>query len=267
MRRDIGPHGLALIKSYEAFYAYVYDDLAPLVHGRSPEYAGGPVRGTLTIGYGHTDAARHPLKCTVGARVSEAEALEILHTDLSECIEYANAHVRVPTSQGQFDALTSFAFNCGDGNEAHLIVPLNRGDYDTTRADFGHYVRSKGQVLRGLERRRHAEQCLWDDNYETLHAEHLPTEDPQCPKAHDPRPPRAEPRPVPPHVGPIAIGTITAGGGEVLSQVNDTLNTAKETKHTAGELLEGVALSPGVLLGIALIIGVVVLWLSHHRKA
>lgn len=261
-RRDIGPHGLALIKSYEAFYPYVYDDKAPLVNGRSPEYRGGPVRGTLTIGYGHTDAARHPLKCTVGQRVSEAEAIEILHVDMSECVEAVNAAVKVPTTQGQSDALYSFTFNCGRKNLCSLVVPLNRGDYDTTRADFGHYIRSKGEVMRGLERRRHAEQVLWDDRYEEVD---LPPEDPQTPKNVDDRPARHAPPPAK-HVTPIAIGTATAGAGEVLTQVNSTLDSAKHAKTSLSELMEGVALSPGVLLALALVVGVAVLWFSHNRK-
>lgn len=49
----------------------VYDDLRPAVKGKYKEWAGERVRGTLTIGYGHTNAAKHPLKIKKGLRITE----------------------------------------------------------------------------------------------------------------------------------------------------------------------------------------------------
>ena len=168
MNRKLGKKGLDLIKSFESFVPYVYDDLLPPVKGKYREWNGGPVKGTLTIGYGHTDAARHPLKIKQGLKVSQAKALEILDVDLDECEEAVNRLVKVPLTQGQFDALVSFAFNCGTGNLKKLIVPLNRGNYAACRAKFDQYTRSKGQVLRGLLRRRDSEQALWDDRHDEV---------------------------------------------------------------------------------------------------
>lgn len=162
----LGTHGLNLIKSFEGFVPYVYDDLVAPVRGKYREWDGGPVRGTLTIGYGHTNAARHPLKCVQGARITEKQATEILDFDLDQCEEEVNRLVKAKLTQGQFDALVSFDYNCGVGNLRKVIVPLNQGDYDTTREKFGRYIRSKGQVLNGLVRRRTAEQELWDDEYD-----------------------------------------------------------------------------------------------------
>jgi GH24 family phage-related lysozyme (muramidase) len=213
MKRRIGRKGLELIKSFEGFVPYVYDDLAPPVRGRYCEWDGGPVKGTLTIGYGHTDAARHPLKIAQGLRISEANALEILDVDLDECEEAVNALVAPPLTQGQFDALVSFAFNCGTGNLEKLIVPLNRGDYDACRRKFDQFIRSRGKVLRGLQRRRAAEQALWDDRYEDV----MPPQEPVVhPAEVDP------PQPKPMSRSTIGNGA-TVGGGLTIGGVIATI--------------------------------------------
>lgn len=265
-RHDIGPHGLALIKGFESFVPWVYDDKVPMhrVNGKLqyPEWQGGPVRGTLTIGYGHTDAARHPFKCTLGARVTEEQAVEILHTDLSECIENVNALVRVPITQGQADALISFDFNCGVGNLRRLVAPLNRGDYDVTRGDFGHYVRSKGEVMRGLERRRAAEQVLWDDRYQEIPAL-IPTD-------HDPAPHPAEvdvrpERSLPGHVSPAAVVGAVGAGTEVMKQANDALSTVKDTHSTITDTLAALGGDPMLWVAVAVVAVVAFMWWQRHR--
>jgi len=159
----ISKAGLDLIKSFESFVPHVYDDLRAPVGGQYQEWDGRSPKGTLTIGYGHTNAAKHPLKIKQGLRVTEAQACEILDVDLDGSEADVNRMVKVPLSQGQFDALVSFTFNCGAGALANLIKPLNAGDYKSTRAKFDLYVKSKGQTLRGLVRRRDAEQALWDN--------------------------------------------------------------------------------------------------------
>lgn len=265
-RHDIGPHGLALIKGYETFVPFVYDDKIPMRRNSAgkleyPEWQGGPVKGTLTIGYGHTDAARHPFKCTLGARITIEQGLEILHVDLSECIEQVNDRVKVPVTQGQFDALMSFTFNCGGGNLNRLIQPLNRGDYDVCRGDFAHYVRSKGEVMRGLERRRQAEQVLWDDRYQEL-PEHMPAEDAPAPHPAevDARPEKAAPSMVNPATVTLGAGTVA----EVGSHVNDTLTTIKDAHSTITDLMGQLASNP--MLWVALVAGgaAAFIWWQHR---
>lgn len=160
--KRISPTGLEFIKGFESFVPWVYDDLVPAVRGVYREWDGGAVRGTLTIGYGHTNAAKHPLQVRHGLRITEQQALQILDVDLDECEQAVNDSVTVPITQGQFDALVSFCFNCGPGNLRKITARLNRGDYDGARAAFDLYVKSKGITLRGLRRRRDGEQALWD---------------------------------------------------------------------------------------------------------
>ena len=164
----IGPKGLALVKSFESFIPYPYDDLRPPVKGVYREWKGGPALGTLTIGYGHTDSAKHPLKIRPGLRLTEQEAVEILDVDMDECEADVRRLVKVQITQGMFDALCSFTFNCGAGALQNIAARLNRGDYAAARDALALYIKSKGQTLRGLVRRRAAEQALWDDKSATL---------------------------------------------------------------------------------------------------
>lgn len=167
----ISQKGLDFIKGFESFVPWVYDDLvaARKVNGKLVyrEWNGEPVKGTLTIGYGHTNAARHPLKIAKGLRITEKQACEILDRDLDDCEEAVRRLVKVPLTQGQFDALVSITFNMGEGNlkKSSLLARLNRGDYKGARAAFDLYVKSKGKTLPGLQRRRDGEQALWDAGY------------------------------------------------------------------------------------------------------
>ena len=165
--------GLDFIKGFESFVPYVYDDLIPAKNGKYREWDGGPVKGTLTIGYGHTDAAKHPLKIRYGLTITEAQACEILAEDLDDCEEAVLRLVKVPLTQGQFDALVSIIFNMGEGNlrKSSLLARLNKGDYRGARSAFDLYVKSKGQTLRGLQRRRDGEQLLWDAEIPTVPTE------------------------------------------------------------------------------------------------
>ena len=120
----IGPKGLALVKAFESFVAWPYDDLLPPVKGVYREWRGGAVRGTLTIGYGHTDAAKHPLKIVPGLRITEKQAVEILDVDMDECEADVRRLAKVKLTQGQFDALCSIVFNCGPVTPAPIFARL-----------------------------------------------------------------------------------------------------------------------------------------------
>lgn len=170
----LSPQGLDFIKGFESFVPYVYDDLRPAVKGKYPMYKpGDKVIGTLTVLYGHTDAARHPLKIKdcIGKTFSEEFGCEVLAEDLAECEEDVLRLVDKPLTQGMFDACVSFAFNCGAGNFANIAKRINAGNYAGARAAFDLYVKSKGKVLRGLQRRRDGEQALWDSNIPTVPTE------------------------------------------------------------------------------------------------
>jgi GH24 family phage-related lysozyme (muramidase) len=170
------------IAGWEQFVPWVYDDkvkpVRMVLNGKRclipPKWVPGtPVKGTLTFGFGHTDAAKHPMKCrellTRGTDLTLEEAYDILHVDLSDVVRVVNSLVKVTLTQSQADALYSITFNFGEGNlrKSSLLAKLNRGDYAGARAAFDLYVTSKGaggvrEFMPGLQNRRDAEQKLWD---------------------------------------------------------------------------------------------------------
>jgi lysozyme len=152
------PAGRALIESFEGLILQAYDDYNDRV-----VHVGDRVRGTLTIGYGHTDAAGPP-HVYVGQEITREEANAILASDLTSVEIEVNHLVKVPLNQDQFDALSSFQLNTGWlGHPAcSLLRCLNAGDYHQAAQDFLLYDRAGGRVLAGLVRRRQAEKALFE---------------------------------------------------------------------------------------------------------
>ena len=106
--------------------------------------------GVPTIGYGHTRGVR------MGDRISEYCAKEYLLQDLSE-VEMAVEQLKVARTEGQFDALVSFAFNLGIGrlkSSTLLKVIREGGSKRAITREFKRWVSAGGKKLRGLEKRR-----------------------------------------------------------------------------------------------------------------
>jgi lysozyme len=264
-RRTISSRGLAFIKGFESFVGHVYDDLLPPVKGKYREWKGGPVKGTLTIGYGHTNAARHPLKIEQGLRISEAQAREILDVDLDDVEGAVNRLVKVPLTQGQYDALVSLTFNMGEGNlrKSSLLAKLNRGDYDGARQAFDLYVKSRGKTLRGLQRRRDGEQALWDARYGDARPPAGPVDHP-AEVDGDPGVVRTLAKS---KIAQAAAGIGVAAGGEAIATGADTLDQVARVKYSADDIgltdhLVALAQSPRVwiALGVIVAVGFVIYW-------
>lgn len=121
--------------------------------------------GVWTIGYGHTGGVQP------GAHITEAEADGLLQHDVQAFVDGVNRLVTVPLEQHQFDALVSFAYNVGlDEDEdtkaeglgdSSLLALVNAAQFGLASAQFTLWVYSNGQVSRGLERRRIAEQAIF----------------------------------------------------------------------------------------------------------
>jgi lysozyme len=69
----------------------------------------------------------------------------------------------VPTTQGQFDSLTSFSYNVGLGalTSSTLLKKHKAGDYEGAAAEFGRWTKAAGRTMPGLVRRRAAEAKLY----------------------------------------------------------------------------------------------------------
>lgn len=109
------------------------------------------VAGVLTIGYGHTGK-----DVRLGDRISMYGAEQLLKSDVGE-YEAAVRRLHVARTQGQFDALVSFAFNLGIGrlNRSTLLKTIRSGGSKAqiTR-EFKRWVYAGGKPLPGLVKRR-----------------------------------------------------------------------------------------------------------------
>ena len=68
-----------------------------------------------------------------------------------------------PTTQHQFDAMVSFAYNLGPGNLASstLLKKHKARDFAGAAAEFAKWNKAGGKVMAGLTRRRAAEAALY----------------------------------------------------------------------------------------------------------
>jgi len=132
-----------LVKKYEGFRSKPY--LCPA--------------GVPTIGYGHTDAVS-----LADSPISEPQAAAVLAKDLQLFAAGVLQLVHAPLSQGQFDALVSFAYNVGLGNfkRSTLLRKLNSGDFVGAAAEFGVWTKAAGKPLPGLVARRREERLLFE---------------------------------------------------------------------------------------------------------
>ena len=139
--------GLALIKQFEGFSAKPY--LCPA--------------GVPTIGYGATYYPDGRRVTMADRPVSEADATAMLRSMLASYEAGVSRYVQVPLTQGQFDALVSFAYNLGLSalKGSTLLRLVNARDYAGAAAQFGRWNRAGGKVLPGLTRRREAERVMF----------------------------------------------------------------------------------------------------------
>lgn len=145
----VSPVGQAIIKHYESVRLRAYPDPAT---GSTP----------WTIGYGHTRNVRPGDTCT------QAQADAWLTQDLMGFEFTLNKLITWPITQGQFDALASLMFNIGP---APFVPDATNGDFDDfihtgnlteIRKRIASFRMANGKVMYGLQKRRRAEQALWD---------------------------------------------------------------------------------------------------------
>lgn len=111
--------------------------------------------GKWTIGYGHTKGVKK------GMYISEAVATHFLIEDVQRVEPTINSYDAIyHWTQNEFDALASFAFNCGIGNLKKLLKYGQRTKSQIADAILL-YNKANGRVLRGLVRRRKAERELF----------------------------------------------------------------------------------------------------------
>lgn len=155
----IGQKGIELIKTFEGFRSKPYRCPAAL----------------WTVGYGklmYPDQAllkmpermAYPLKNQDVREFSRDEIDAFLFEELESTGRgVARLCPAAVNNQGQFDALVSFAFNCGLGalQRSSIRTAFNRGETKLAAENFMKYTKAAGKELPGLVRRRTAERLLF----------------------------------------------------------------------------------------------------------
>lgn len=145
----ISKKGLDLIKEFEGLSLKAY--LCPA--------------GVWTIGYGHTKGVYPRMVIT------QELAEKFLIDDVWNFEREVESLVHVLVTQGQFDALVSFAYNVGTDidsdtvaeglGDSTLLRKLNNGDIRGSSEEFVKWNKSNKRVVPGLTRRRIAERELF----------------------------------------------------------------------------------------------------------
>lgn len=141
-------NGIKFIEKEEGCILQAYDDYND--HVVQPNQA---VRGTLTIGTGHTSSAGSP-RVYVGQKITQSQADQILANDLGKVEAQVNTLVKVPLTQNQFDALVSFQFNTGGLGKSTALVALNNKDYQKAADLLLNWSKGNGNPTLLLGRRK-----------------------------------------------------------------------------------------------------------------
>lgn len=117
-----------------------------------------PTEKYFTIGYGHYGS-----DVKQGQTITKQGAFELLNSDLKSYVVGVNKALKVAVTQNQFDALVSFAYNCGiyGLQNSDLISYLNKGEVFKAAAEFPHWRNSGGAIIAGLQNRRARELKLF----------------------------------------------------------------------------------------------------------
>lgn len=135
----VSNNGYRLIKSFEGLRLIAY---------RCPA-------GKWTIGYGHTRGVKK------GMYISESVAQHFLIEDVQRVEPVIQRYdKKYHWTQNEFDALASFAFNCGTGS-LHKLLGYGTRSKQVIAQKLLLYNKAKGKVLPGLVRRREAEQKMF----------------------------------------------------------------------------------------------------------
>ena len=152
--------GQNLIKSFEGCLTKVPGGFMPYI---CPA-------GVLTVGWGTTRENGNKI---VPGKMWTVEAVDAAFVNDMKVFEDAvKSAVKVSLKQYQFDALVSFAYNCGAGNlgKSTLLKLVNKGDFKGAAGEFKKWNKGGGKVLAGLTRRRASEALLFqsipDANYD-----------------------------------------------------------------------------------------------------
>lgn len=115
-----------------------------------------------TIGFGHTGP-----EVKLGMVISKEKAIEIFDKDISKFQEGVKKLIKskATTTQNQFSAMVSLAFNIGLGafSRSSVLRFHNQGQYEKAANSFVLFIKDNGEVLKGLVKRRKSESLLYKE--------------------------------------------------------------------------------------------------------
>ena len=140
----LSQRGIDLIKQFEGYSSKAYPD---------PATGGAP----WTIGYGTTNGVKP------GMIITAEQAEKMLRDDVAKFESGVSSRITSPTTQGQFDAMVSLAYNIGLGNfgKSTLLKKHNARCYTCAADQFRVWNRANGKVMNGLTKRRAAERQVY----------------------------------------------------------------------------------------------------------
>jgi lysozyme len=250
----ISDKGLALVRAFESC-------LEPDGNGKFRAYL-CPAK-KLTIGWGHTND--HGMQFNAGTAWTQAECDAELASDMKHFEAVVDRLVKVELNQSQYDALVSFAYNCGDGALAGstLLRKVNAGDFEGAAREFPRWNKGGGVVLKGLVRRRASEALMFqgiaDEDFDGQ-PDKLIVQKPQEPMPQQVDAPEEKPLSQSTISTGAKVGTTIAGGGfiaEIVQQLSGV-------PQSAFDLLSNLGHNPLVLAVIGA--GGVFIYIDHRRS-
>lgn len=137
----ISQKGIDLIKKFEGCKLYAYRDSV----------------GVATIGYGHIKGVK------MGMSITQQQAEMFLKEDIKPVETFLNG-MCINYTQGQFDALTSWIFNLGQGNfkssTMYKYIVARKSDLEITD-QMVKWHNAGGKPLLGLMKRRCSEANMF----------------------------------------------------------------------------------------------------------
>lgn len=256
----LSPAGLKLVQSFEG--------CAKAVKGSRRFKAYVDPVGVLTIGWGHTNATGRAF--TAESVWTQAECDAALREDMVKFESAVRGLVTVALEQCQFDALVSFAYNCGAGNlkSSTLLRKVNRRDFAGAAREFAKWNKAGGRVLKGLTRRRAAEATLFQGA--GCIAVDAREDEPMAQAVDAPTAPGLVETAVNSKIGRTGLGLGAADAAQTIDAIGDAaekVQSAKDAAETLGvfDVAAQALQSPRVLFGIAALIAIGLLIYWRHR--
>lgn len=209
--------------------------------------------GVLTIGYGHTSAAGAP-SVVPRMKVTVEEATKTLCADLGRFERGTESLVKVDITQNQFDALVSFAFNCGLGalKRSTLLKRVNAKRFDDVPAEFMKWNKAGGRALAGLTRRRRAEVEVWRS---------LPGGEPDGSRVQPDQPVAS--RSI--AKSKEANAAVVAGGASVIAAAQEVIPVIQNANSALAGSVEALG-RPAVFIAIITVLACAGIWYWHKRR-